>query len=314
MIRADRLTKVFGATPAIREVTFTVASGEVLGFLGPNGAGKSTTLRILSGYLPPTAGAASVDGFDLTRQSLAARRRLGYLPENFSLPAELRVGEYLRFRAGLKGLGRRAARGRVAELADRLGLTERLRQPCPTLSKGYRQRVGLADALLADPPALLLDEPFSGLDPRQRQEFRQLLRDLAADGRSILFSSHVLPEVEDLADRILILHRGRSCAAGSQAELAATVEEEAWLRISLAADRAGGAQDWRGRLEKAFADAQLRSVGGQALDLRLADPAQRDAVFRWLAEQGAPVHEFRMLQPDLEELFLRLVEREEEAA
>lgn len=305
MIRAEKLTKRFGRLVALDSVDLHVASGEVLGFLGPNGAGKSTTLRILSGYLPPSAGSASIAGHDVASDALAARTATGYLPENFTAPHDLRVTEYLRFRAALKGLARAPARARVAELTAKLGLQDRLRQPFAALSKGYRQRVGLADALLADPPALLLDEPFSGLDPLQRQEFRSVLKGLAAEGKAVLFSSHVLPEVEELADRVLVLHQGRACAAGTLAELEETLAAETLLQVRLGELVDGVAA----RLAVAASEcgAELVSADGLELLLRLDEPASRDALFRWLAAEKLPVAEFRTLRPDLENLFRALV-------
>jgi len=305
MIHAERLTKRFGPVTAVEEVTFRVARGEVLGFLGPNGAGKSTTLRILCGWWPPSAGRAAVDGHDLLRDSLGARRRIGYLPENFAAPPELRVAEYLGFRARLKSLRRREARRRTGEVADRLGLGERLGQTIGSLSRGFRQRVGLADALLADPPALLLDEPFTGLDPLQRQEFREFLRDLAhREGKAVLFSSHVLPEVEDLADRLLILHRGRARLLGDLKELLHAARREAPLRLEVAGDP--------GALAAALADAPglgeaCPVVGrdGRALLLRPQDEDARRALLRLLVARDEDLRELRPLTPSLEELFRR---------
>ncbi len=310
MIFADRLTKRFPTVTALEEVSFRVGSGEVLGFLGPNGAGKTTAMRVLSGFLPPTSGRASVDGLDLLQHSLAARRRVGYLPENFSAPSELRVGEYLRYRAGLKGMSSRERRSRVGELGALLGLQDRMRQPFASLSKGYRQRVGLADALLAGPPVLLLDEPFSGLDPLQRQEFRGILRSLAREeGRAILFSSHVLPEVEGLADRILILHLGRVRAEGTLEELSRDLLPETLLRVVTEGDPAALEGAWR-REEALAGDCPLIARREEALEFRPASPQAGRALFAWLASRGEPVREFRMLPPDLETLFRRWIEKE----
>lgn len=305
MIRAEKLTKRFGQLVALDSVDFTVEPGEVLGFLGPNGAGKSTSLRILSGFLPPSGGRASIAGHDLGTDSLKARAATGYLPENFTAPSDLRVCEYLRYRGALKGTPRRELPGRVEMLAERLGLTDRLRQPFASLSKGYRQRVGLADALLANPPALLLDEPFSGLDPLQRQDFRDVLRELASEGKAVLFSSHVLPEVEDLADRVLVLHHGRACAAGTLPELRQTVDAETLMRVrlevavaELPAQIAAAANELRVEIVDAQEDELL---------LRVADVAARDALFRWLAAEELPVAEFVAQRPDLDHLFRTLV-------
>lgn len=306
MIRTRKLTKKYGQHLALAELDLDVAPGEILGFLGPNGAGKSTTLRILSGYLPPTSGSCSISGKDLAVASLEARRCTGYLPENFVAPHEMRVQEYLQFRARLKGLSKAKARSSMQTIVGRLGLEPRLRQPFSDLSKGFRQRVGLADALLADPPALLLDEPFSGLDPLQRQEFRDILRGLAGDGKAILFSSHVLPEVEEIATRVQILHRGQSQAVGTLEELQELLQREASLLLRLEQGDAQtvvslekGAERFRYRLEVRSPERYL---------LHLEDPKVRPALFRWVAEQGLPMVEFREQRPDLEQLFRALVE------
>ncbi len=304
MIRAEQLVKRYGAVPALDGVSFEVRPGEILGFLGPNGAGKSTTLRILSGWLPPSSGRASIGGFDLVRDSIRARAAVGYLPEQFTAPPEMRVGEYLCYRAELKGRAPRAARARARAAAAADGLDDRWRQPCGALSKGFRQRVGLADALLADPPALLLDEPFSGLDPVQRQDFRAILRSLAQRGKAIIFSSHVLPEVQDLAARVLILHRGRAAGAGTLAELQQHLRRAAPLRVQAALpaevlDAAAAAHGFR------FAAAE--DAGGARL--YAAEPgADRAGLFRALAASGGEVLEFHTQAPDLEQIFLLLVQ------
>jgi len=310
MIFADRLTKRFPTVTALEEVSFRVDSGEILGFLGPNGAGKTTALRILSGFLPPSSGRASVAGLDLLQHSLEARRRVGYLSENFSAPSELRVGEYLRYRAGLKGVPGRERRSRVGELGALLGLQARMRQPFASLSKGYRQRVGLADALLAAPPVLLLDEPFSGLDPLQRQEFRGILRALAREERrAILFSSHVLPEVQGLADRVLILHLGRVRAEGTLEELSRDLLPETLLRVVTDGDPAALEEAWK-QEETLTRDCPLISRRAATLEFRPASPAGSRALFAWLASRGEPVREFRQMAPDLETLFRRWIEKE----
>ena len=178
MIEANNLSKQFARHEAVRNISFTVKRGEVVGFLGPNGAGKTTTLRMLTGYLPPTSGSARVAGFDIFRQSLEARRRIGYMPENVPLYSEMRVREYLKFRAQLKGLGKHDTRRRVAAVIDTCGLEGVRRNMIKTLSKGFRQRVGLADALVHDPELLSLDEPTNGLDPNQIRQIRELIRQL----------------------------------------------------------------------------------------------------------------------------------------
>lgn len=307
MIRAENLVKRFSGITALDGVSFRVAPGEILGFLGPNGAGKSTALRLLSGWLPPTSGSASVNGFDLVQDSLRARAAIGYLPENFAAPIEMRVGEYLCYRAELKGLRPAAARSRARQAASEFALEPRWQQNFGTLSKGFCQRVGLADALLADPPALLLDEPFTGLDPVQRQEFKQILAALARRGKAILFSSHVLPEVQDLVSRVLILHRGRAAAAGTLVELQDRLRSGSPLRIQ-AAGAGAAARILPIAAAHGYELAGEQSDGG--LLLRAGDPAQRPALFRALAAAGVDVLEFHTQEPDLEQLFLLLVQEQ----
>jgi len=312
MIRAAKLSKHYGNLVALDQVDFVVPKGEILGFLGPNGAGKSTALRLLSGYLPPTAGQASIAGHDLVQESLSARAHLGYLPENFVAPSDLRVGEYLRFRARLKGLPRAQARRQVTGLAERLGFEDRLRQPFLALSKGFRQRIGLADSLLADPPALLLDEPFSGLDPLQRQEFRAVLRDLADDGKAILFSSHVLPEVEMIADRILVLVHGRARAVGTLTELRSLLHQGGRCEIRVeGASLAGAVAVLRENLGDAVQD--LDHYTEDCLHFRLAAGVDRPALFRALAAADCGVVALQEQQPDLEDLFRQVVAEEAQA-
>ena len=220
MIAVENLTKYYGDYPAVRGVSFGVAKGSVVGFLGPNGAGKSTTLRILAGFLTATSGKAAVAGHDVFRDPVAVRRSIGYMPENSPLYPELRVEEYLRFRAGLKGLGSRARRTRIEYVLDRCWLTDTRRQLVGTLSKGYKQRVGLADALLSDPPVLILDEPTAGLDPTQIRETRRLIRELGSQ-HTMLLSTHILSEVEMACDAVIVITQGQVVADGRLADVRA---------------------------------------------------------------------------------------------
>lgn len=218
MITVEHLVKDYGTTVAVRDVSFEVGRGEVVGFLGPNGAGKSTTLRILAGFLGATSGRVTVAGHDLAEDSLAARRALGYMPESSPLYGEMRVREYLNFRAALKdvaGKERRRAVERAMGLAKVAEYSETL---IAHLSKGYRQRVGLADALVASPPLLILDEPTAGLDPNQIREVRQLIKELG-ESHTLLLSTHILPEVESVCDRAIVIARGKLVAEGSIEEL-----------------------------------------------------------------------------------------------
>jgi ABC-2 type transport system ATP-binding protein len=220
MIEVRDLTKDYGPVRALRGVSFSVPAGQVVGFLGPNGAGKTTTMKVLTGYLMPTSGTASIGGFDVTVDPVECQRRTGYLPEGNPLYTELRVAEALGFAAemhGLRGAQRDRAVGRaVAEV----GLGEMERRPIGELSKGYRQRVGLAQALLHEPAVLILDEPTSGLDPNQQQEMRALIRELGSE-RTVILSTHVLSEVETVCDRALIVHEGRLVADGTVEDIRA---------------------------------------------------------------------------------------------
>jgi len=218
VIEVEGLTKDYGTVVAVRDVSFSVGRGEVVGFLGPNGAGKSTTLRILAGFLGATSGKVRVNGFDLADDSLAARASLGYMPEAAPLYPELRVREYLEFRARLKRVPRAKRKSSVERAVERANLKDMVETTIGHLSKGYRQRVGLADALVADPPLLILDEPTAGLDPNQVREVRALIRELAAD-HTVLLSTHILSEVEATCQRALVIDRGRLVAQGTLADL-----------------------------------------------------------------------------------------------
>lgn len=225
MIRAERLTKDYGTVVAVRGLSFHVGKGEVVGFLGPNGAGKSTTLRMLAGFLGPTEGSVTIGGFDMQAASIEARSQLGYMPETSPLYPEMRVGEYLKFRAEIKKV-RRAERRRAVERAMELAVVTEMRDTLiQHLSKGYRQRVGLADALVASPPLLILDEPTAGLDPNQIREVRRLIRGLGEE-HTILLSTHILSEVESTCSRALVIDRGRLVAEGSIDELRALRESD----------------------------------------------------------------------------------------
>jgi len=212
MIEVTNLTKRYAGRTAVSDISFTVARGEIVGLLGPNGAGKSTTMRILSCFMPATSGTARVAGFDVFHQSDEVRRRIGYMPENNPLYPEMRVREYLKFRARLKGLGWRRSRERVTTVMEQCGLTEVGRRIIGQLSKGYRQRVGLADALVHEPELIILDEPTLGLDPHQIRAVRQLIKSLAQK-HTVLISTHILPEAEMTCNRMLIMYDGKILAA-----------------------------------------------------------------------------------------------------
>jgi len=235
MIEVNQLTKRYARHEAVRGISFSVARGEIVGFLGPNGAGKTTTLRMLTGYLPPTSGTATIAGFDIFRQSLEARRKIGYMPENVPLYEDMRVREYLKFRAQLKGLGKGDTRRRVGDVIDTCGLESVRRKMIKTLSKGFRQRVGLADALVHDPELLILDEPTNGLDPNQIRQIRELIRRLGQT-HTVLISTHILSEVEMICNRVIIIDGGKIKAADTPANLVAEMRAAGRIQVEIQAD------------------------------------------------------------------------------
>jgi ABC-2 type transport system ATP-binding protein len=218
MIEVSNLTKRYAGRTAVDDISFTVARGEIVGLLGPNGAGKSTTMRVLSGFMPATSGTVRVAGFDVFHDSDETRRRIGYMPENNPLYPEMRVREYLKFRARLKGLGWKKSRQRVTTVMEQCGLTDVGRRIIGQLSKGYKQRVGLADALVHDPELVILDEPTIGLDPQQIRSVRALIKSLACK-HTVLISTHILPEVEMMCGRVLIMFDGRVLASDTPENL-----------------------------------------------------------------------------------------------
>ncbi len=234
MIEVNNLSKRYGRHLAVRDVSFSVARGEIIGFLGPNGAGKTTTLRMLTGYLPPSSGSATVAGFDIFRQSIEARKRIGYMPENVPLYDDMRVREYLGFRARIKGLSNSDARRRVSHVIDTCGLETVRRKMIKTLSKGYRQRVGLADALVHQPDLLILDEPTNGLDPIQIRQIRELIKHLALN-HTVLISTHILSEVEMIASRVIIIDGGKIKAADTPQNLISEMRAAGRVQIEMQA-------------------------------------------------------------------------------
>lgn len=307
MIRASELTKRFGPTLAVDRVSFEVSRGEVVGFLGPNGAGKTTTIRVLTGFHPATSGEASIAGHDVETDSLAARQLIGYLPENVPIYPDLRVVEYLRFRAALKGVPPKQRRVAVERAMQKADITDVQRKLVGHVSRGYRQRVGLADALVANPPILILDEPTSGLDPNQRRRIKEVVRELAAE-HTILFSSHILAEVQDVASRILLIHRGRLCADGPAEQLVAAAIGRR-LHVQAACSPA--------QLEALAADlpglspAAAEALPGPAARLvaEVAGDAEPAAVLGLrLLQAGIAVQELRVEVPTLEQYFQAVTE------
>ncbi len=233
MIEVRGLTKKYGTFTAVDDISFTVQKGQILGFLGPNGAGKTTTMRILTGYLPPTSGTALVAGYDVQEQSMEVRKRIGYLPESPPLYNDMTVREYVDFCAALKGVPGSKREEAVSATLEKCGLEDRVNQLIGTLSKGYRQRTGLAQALVHDPEVLILDEPTIGLDPAQIIEIRELIKGLAGN-HTVILSTHILPEVSVTCQAVAIIHQGKLCAADSLENLTRVHGEsleEIFLRV-----------------------------------------------------------------------------------
>lgn len=229
MITLDNVSKSFGRTVAVDDVSFTVDRGEVVGFLGPNGAGKSTTMRLITNFLEPDNGAVLIDGVDVREDPVAARRRIGYLPENNPLYDDMLVAEYLRFVGELRGVGIDGPGSALDETVQATGIAEVFYRPIGELSKGYKQRLGLAAAILHRPDFLILDEPTEGLDPNQRQEIRRLIREVGKE-HTVILSTHVLPEVEETCRRIIVIHEGKIVADGSTEDLMAQARDTSTKR------------------------------------------------------------------------------------
>ncbi len=310
MIDVRDLTKYFGQRAAVDHVTFQVEPGQILGFLGPNGAGKTTTIRILTGYMPATSGAATVAGFDVFSQSLEARRQIGYLPENVPLYSDMRVREYLTFRAKLRGMDRDSRAKRLKRVVDMCWLDDVFDRPIGQLSKGFRQRVGLADALIHDPRVLILDEPTIGLDPSQIREMRNLIRSLAGK-HTIMLSSHILPEVEATCDRTIIIAAGRIVAQGTVEQL----RHQILGGSRVIAEMRG---DGRQMCKDIGALAGVKNVemqdqdGWNRLLIETSGKDVREDVAMMAGKKGWNLREIRLEVGSLEEFFVQVVARQHE--
>jgi ABC-2 type transport system ATP-binding protein len=313
MIQVDNLTKRYGPVTAIHDVSFNVDKGRIVGFLGPNGAGKSTTMKILSCFMPATGGTARVAGYDVFSQSLEVRRRIGYLPESAPLYPDLSVASYLDFVAAIKGVGRAERRGRVADVMERCFITDMQNRLIGKLSKGYRQRVGLAQALLGDPEVLILDEPTIGLDPRQIAEIRALIRSLAGQ-HTVILSTHILPEVSMVCDGIVIINHGRIVAQGTESELVQQVfpTSRIEVRVTNASGDVGGAlRAVPGVVAVEPLAARDGSVGFVVESER--DRDVRSDLVRLVTGKNWTLQELHQVGMSLEEVFIRVVAGEQVA-
>src|SRR5271170_53221 len=312
MIEVFNLTKRYAGRTAVNDISFSVARGEIVGLLGPNGAGKSTTMRILSSFLPATNGTVRVAGFDVFYDSVEVRRRIGFMPENNPLYPEMRVREYLKFRARLKGLGWRRSRVRVTTVMEQCGLTDVGRRIIGQLSKGYKQRVGLADALVHEPDLIILDEPTIGLDPHQIRSVRALIKSLATR-HTVLISTHILPEVEMMCSRVLIMFDGKILAADTPENLQRLMAGGSQIVAEIAA----------GAVELNAAFSQLPGV--EQFDVSASDgefqrcaltPRDghdlRPAIFSLARERGWTLRELTRSRHSLEDIYVQITKPNEE--
>ena len=305
MIKVENLTKRYAGHTAIKDLSFEVGKGEIMGFLGPNGAGKSTTMRILSSFMPPTSGRASIAGFDVFEQSLQARAHLGYMPENVPLYTEMRVTEYLDYRAALKGVPHRKISERVGDVKELCGLKDVEKKLIGALSKGYRQRVGLADALVHEPDLLILDEPTSGLDPNQIRQVRELIKNLGKQ-HTILLSTHILPEVEMTCSRVIIINKGRIEACDTPENLLHEIRTAGGVVLEAKV----GAEEGVEQLKRiaGVRDVNATADGDwQRFSLRVESGADlREEVFRLAADRRWAVRELTQRRATLEDVFFEI--------
>jgi ABC-2 type transport system ATP-binding protein len=311
VIEVQHLTKRYGPTTAVDDVSFRVEKGEVLGFLGPNGAGKTTTMRVLTGYMPPTDGRAIVAGYDVSDQPIEAKRRTGYLPETPPLYPDMTVRDYLTFVAKIKGVPKRGRTSRVGEVMDRTRIADMANRHCGKLSKGYRQRVGLAQALLHNPEVLILDEPTAGLDPKQIIETRQLVKELGGD-HTIILSTHILPEVSQTCQRVVIINKGRVVAVDTPDNLTSRLRGSETMLVQVDAPPT---DDVKRALEivPGVTQVGVSDSRGSVISYEVSSETGRD-VRRQLAAvvvtNGWGLLELRPLRMSLEEIFLHLTTEE----
>ena len=307
MIKVSGVTKKYPARLAVDDISFEVSRGEIVGFLGPNGAGKTTTMRMLAGYLPMSSGTIEVAGYDVVKQPQEVRRRIGYLPENCPLYPEMRVDEYLRFRAELKGVKPSARKAKMNEVKEQCGLTEVGKRIIGQLSKGFRQRVGLADSLVHDPELLILDEPTVGLDPYQIRQVRELIKQLA-ERHTILLCTHILPEVEAICERILIINEGRIVAADTEENLhkklhaCTVIEMEVLAELETATAKVGG-------MGGVDVRASSNLDGGWVwLELEADSSEMREELFNLAVTEGWGLRELSEQEHSLEDTFVQITQ------
>lgn len=311
MIEIKSLSKYYGDACAVDNISFEVPQGQILGFLGPNGAGKTTTVRVITGFLPPTAGTVIVDGFDVTSESLEVRKRIGYLPENTPLYTEMNVVDYLRFIVEMRRDGIVSPAQRIRDVIDRCGLVDVTHKDIGELSKGYRQRVGLAQAMVHNPPILILDEPTVGLDPNQIVEIRKLIKDLGKE-KTVILCSHILPEVEATCGRVVIIHNGQIAADGSPKELQASSQGKGTVYIQIKGTGTELSEKLAGVPGvESVSNARAVSEGISDFELEIfkgADP--REELFRLCVDNNLVLLEMSRNEISLEDVFRDLTKGE----
>jgi ABC-2 type transport system ATP-binding protein len=310
-IEVSHLVKTYSGVTAVNDISFTVPRGEIIGFLGPNGAGKSTTMRILTGYLPATSGSVSICGFPVATETDEVKRRVGYMPENNPLPDDMRVSEYLYFRGRLKEVPRRKLGSRIDEVLELCDLKRVRHKIIGKLSKGFRQRVGIAESVLSEPPVIIMDEPTIGLDPHQILIVRDLIASLR--GRmTVLISSHILPEIEMTCDRVLIINQGRIVAQGTPTELRREVLGQSAYEIE-AAGPIGDLQFLLGAIDPGLSVASegpTDTLGFRTIKLKTVnDDDVGEAILRACISEGLRVRALSRAQPTLEDVFLAATRR-----
>jgi ABC-2 type transport system ATP-binding protein len=310
MIKVENLTKRYAGQTAIQDLSFEVGKGEIMGFLGPNGAGKSTTMRILSSFMPATSGRASIAGFDVFEQSLQARAHLGYMPESVPLYNDMRVTEYLNYRAALKSVPHRRIAERVGDVKELCGLKEVEKKIIGALSKGYRQRVGLADALVHEPDLLILDEPTSGLDPNQIRQVRDLIKNLGKQ-HTILLSTHILPEVEMTCSRVIIINRGRIEACDTPENLLGRIRTAGGVFVEAKVGSDDGAEELR--KIAGVRDVTVTTEGDwQVFALRVeANTDVREEVYHLASDRRWTLRELSQRRATLEDVFVEITHPDE---
>ena len=310
MIQASGVTHYYGPYPAIQDVNFSVRKGEVLGFLGPNGAGKTTTMRILTGFLPPSRGTVSVGGYDVVEKSLEVRRRVGYLPETVPLYTDMTVTNYLKYMGTLRGMAGGRIRARLGEVIEVCRLGDYRKTQIGKLSKGFRQRVGIGQAIMHEPEVLVLDEPTIGIDPIQVVETRSLIQELGRE-QTVVLSSHILPEVSMICERVLIIHEGRIVAEDTPQNLAQGLQGVERLEVEVAGPSAEVLPALQGI--GGVISVSHRNAQGRQVYVVQAQPGRdlRDDIARAVVGQGWSLRGMQLVGMSLEEIFLRLTTREE---